>query len=245
MEPSSLDIDPGAVSLVAELVGTAVFAASGASAAVGKRLDLFGVVVIGVLCALGGGALRDILIDAKPLALTDWRYPLVAVVASLFVFRFHPALSRMRATMLVLDAAGLALFTVIGTMKGLEYGFAVYAACTVGVLSGIGGGILRDVLVQEIPAVLREDFYAMASAIGALIVSVGARWESQIGHWTLMLIAIAAVFVVRMVAIRYRWQAPKPKFLRCLPTSCHPSVRGIAKLEIRCKLVTRHPVPAG
>jgi uncharacterized membrane protein YeiH len=212
VEPSSLDFDPSVLSLVAELVGTAVFAASGASAAVGKRLDLFGVVVIGVICALGGGAIRDILINAKPLVLTDWRYPLAAVVASLVVFRFHPALSRMRPTMLVLDAAGLALFTVVGTVKGLDFGFAVYAACIVGVLSGIGGGILRDVLVQEIPAVLREDFYAMAAIIGALIVAIGARWESVIGHWTLSLIAIAAIFVVRLVAIRFRWEAPKPKF---------------------------------
>ncbi|WP_192907076.1 trimeric intracellular cation channel family protein [Glycomyces paridis] len=207
-----MEFDPGAVSLFAELVGTAVFAASGASAAVGKRLDLFGVVVIGVICALGGGAIRDLLIDAKPLVLTDWRYPLVAVVAALVVFRFHPALSRMRTSMLILDAAGLALFTVIGTLKGLDFGFAVYAACIVGVLSGIGGGILRDVLVQEIPAVLREDFYAMAAVVGAVMVGVGARWESQIGHWTLMLIAIATIFVVRLVAIRYRWQAPKPNF---------------------------------
>jgi uncharacterized membrane protein YeiH len=212
VETEILEIVPGTLSLVAELLGIAVFAASGASAAVGKRLDLFGVVVIGALCALGGGALRDILIDAKPLALTDWRYPLVAVIASLVVFRFHPALSRMRPTMLVLDAAGLALFTVVGTLKGLDYGFAVYAACIVGVLSGIGGGILRDILVQEIPAVLREDFYAMAAVVGSVIVAVGARWESQIGHWTLMLIAIATIFVVRMVAIRYRWEAPKPKF---------------------------------
>jgi uncharacterized membrane protein YeiH len=207
-----IEIAPSALTLAAELLGTAVFAASGASSAVGKRLDLFGVVVIGTLCALGGGAVRDILIDARPLVLTDWRYPLVAVVASLVVFRFHPALSRMRPTMLVLDAAGLALFTVVGTMKGLDHGFAVYAACIVGVLSGIGGGILRDVLVQEIPAVLREDFYAMAAAVGSVIVAVGARWESAIGHWTLMLIAIATIFVVRLVAIRYRWEAPKPKF---------------------------------
>jgi uncharacterized membrane protein YeiH len=144
--------------------------------------------------------------------LTDWRYPLVALLASLFVFWFHPAISRMRTTMLVLDGAGLALFTVVGTMKGLDFGFAVYAACIVGVLSGIGGGILRDVLVQEIPAVLREDFYAMAAAIGAVLVAIGDRWEPQIGRWPLMLIAIATIFVVRLVAIRYRWEAPKPKF---------------------------------
>ncbi|WP_307814292.1 TRIC cation channel family protein [Glycomyces sp. YM15] len=210
MDPS--EFDPSSLMLVAELVGTAVFAASGASAAVGKRLDLFGVVVIGVLCALGGGATRDLLIGSDLLLLTDWRYPLVALVASMIVFWFHPALSRMRPTMLVLDAAGLALFTVVGTEKGLDFGLAVYAACIVGVLSGIGGGILRDVLVQEIPAVLREDFYAMAAAIGAVIVAVGARWESIIGHWTLALTAIATIFVVRLLAIRFRWEAPKPNF---------------------------------
>ena len=203
-------MEPTSLSLVAELVGTAVFAASGASAAVGKRLDLFGVVVIGVITALGGGALRDVLIDAPPLLLTDWRYPLAALLAALAVFWVHPALSRLRNTMLVLDAAGLALFTVVGTVKGLEYGFSVYAACIVGVLSGVGGGLLRDVLTREIPVILRSDFYALAAAVGSVIVAVGARWESQIGHWPLLSIAAASIFVVRLIAIRYRWEAPKP-----------------------------------
>ncbi|GAB3644633.1 trimeric intracellular cation channel family protein [Glycomyces tarimensis] len=203
-------MEPFSLSLVAELLGTAVFAASGASAAVAKRLDMFGVGVIGVITALGGGTVRDVLIDAPPLLLVDWRYGTVAVLASVAVFFFHPALSRLRTTMLVLDAAGLALFTVVGTLKGLEYGFAVYAACIVGVLSGVGGGILRDVLTQQIPAVLREDFYALAAAIGSIIVAVGERWESQIGTVTLSATAVAAIFVVRLVAIRYRWEAPKP-----------------------------------
>ncbi|GAB3222560.1 TRIC cation channel family protein [Glycomyces halotolerans] len=206
-------MEPFSLTLVADLLGTAVFAASGASAAVAKRLDMFGVAVIGVLTALGGGALRDLLIGAvPPLLLTDWRYPTVAVLTAVAVFRYHPALSRLRTTMLVLDAAGLALFTVIGTLKGLDFGLAVYAACIVGVLSGIGGGILRDVLTQQIPVVLRADFYALAAAIGSIIVAVGARWESQIGLATLAIPAAVAIFVVRLVAIRYRWQAPKPNF---------------------------------
>ena len=199
--------------LVAELAGTAVFAASGASAAVGKRLDLFGVSVIGVITALGGGASRDLLIGSvPPLLLTDWRYPAVAVAAALAVFWLHPAISRLRTTMLVLDAAGLALFTVVGTAKGLDFGLSVYAACIVGVLSGVGGGILRDVLTQEIPVVLRADFYALAAAAGALVVAAGARWESRIGELALFTAAAAAVFVIRLIAIRYRWEAPKPKF---------------------------------
>lgn len=203
-------MEPFSLTLVAELVGTAVFAASGASAAVGKRLDMFGVVVIGAITALGGGAMRDVLIDAPPLVLADWRYAAVAVLASVAVFFFHPALSRLRIAMLVLDAAGLALFTVVGTAKGIDYDLAVYAACIVGVLSGVGGGILRDVLTREIPVVLRADFYALAAAVGSVIVAVGARWESQIGAFTLSATAAAAIFVVRLVAIKYRWQAPKP-----------------------------------
>ncbi|THV42656.1 trimeric intracellular cation channel family protein [Glycomyces buryatensis] len=200
------------MSLVAELVGTAVFAASGASAAIGKRLDMFGIVVIGVITALGGGMLRDILIGAPPLVLTDWRYPTVAMFAAGVVFWIHPTLSRVRMTMLVLDAAGLALFTVVGTAKGLDYGFSPYAACIVGVLSGVGGGLLRDLLTQEIPAVLRSDFYALAATIGAIVEVVGQRWESQIGSATLTTIAVATIFVVRLVAIWFRWEAPKPKF---------------------------------
>ncbi|WP_026922337.1 trimeric intracellular cation channel family protein [Glycomyces arizonensis] len=203
-------MEPYSLTLAAELVGTAVFAASGASAAVAKRLDMFGVVVIGAITALGGGAMRDVLIDAPPLVLADWRYAAVAVLAAVAVFFFHPALSRLRIAMLVLDAAGLALFTVVGTAKGIDYGLAVYAACIVGVLSGVGGGILRDVLTREIPVVLRADFYALAAAVGSVIVAAGARWESQIGAFTLSAIATAAIFVVRLVAIKYRWQAPKP-----------------------------------
>lgn len=205
-------MEPFTLTLVAELVGTAVFAASGASAAVAKRLDMFGVVVIGAITALGGGAMRDVLINAPPLVLADWRYAAVAVLAAVAVFFFHPALSRLRIAMLLLDAAGLALFTVVGTAKGLDYDLAVYAACIVGVLSGVGGGILRDVLTQEIPVILRADFYALAAAIGSVIVAAGAPLESRIGSLALSLTAATVIFVVRLIAIKYRWQAPKPKF---------------------------------
>jgi uncharacterized membrane protein YeiH len=204
-------VEPNPFFLSAELLGVAVFAASGASAAVAKRLDMFGVVVIAAITALGGGLTRDVLIGATPpLALSDWRYPAVGVAAGIIVFYVHPALSKLRTTMLVLDAAGLALFTVTGTLKGLDFGLAVYAACIVGVLSGVGGGILRDILTQQIPVVLRADFYALPAAVGSVAVAVGFHWESVIGTTALLSGAGALIFAVRLLAIRFRWVAPKP-----------------------------------
>ncbi len=134
--------------LVGDLVGVAVFAASGASAAIAKRLDLFGVGFVGFVAALGGGILRDLVIGAvPPLAFADWRYAVTAVLASVAVFWLHPQLSRLRRTVLLLDAAGLGLFTVTGTLKALHAGVPPVGACLIGMLTAIGGGLARDLLV--------------------------------------------------------------------------------------------------
>src|SRR6187551_3177510 len=126
--------------LVADLAGVAIFAASGASAAIAKRLDLFGVAFVGFVAALGGGILRDLVIDAvPPLAFADWRYAVTAILASIAVFWLHPQLSRLRRTVLLLDAAGLGLFTVTGTLKALHDGVPPVDACLVGMLTAIGG----------------------------------------------------------------------------------------------------------
>ncbi len=116
--------------LLADLLGVAVFAASGASAACAKRLDLFGVVFVGFVAALGGGILRDLVIDTvPPLAFADWRYVAVAAVTSIVVFWLHPQLARLRRMVLLLDAAGLGLFTVTGTLKALDAGVPAVGAC--------------------------------------------------------------------------------------------------------------------
>jgi uncharacterized membrane protein YeiH len=116
-------VDLSAALLVADLVGVAVFAASGGSAAVAKRLDVFGVVFVGFVAALGGGVLRDLVADeVPPLAFADRRYSATAIVAALLVFWFHPQLARLRGTVLLLDAAGLGLFTAAGTLKALDHG---------------------------------------------------------------------------------------------------------------------------
>jgi uncharacterized membrane protein YeiH len=193
--------------LVADLIGVAVFAASGASAAVVKRLDLFGVAFVGFAAALGGGILRDLVIGAAPpLAFADWRYVITAVLASIAIFRLHPQLNRLRRTVLVLDAAGLGLFTVTGTLKALDAGVPAVGACLIGMLTAIGGGLIRDLLTGEIPVVLQRDIYAVVSLGGAVAVTV-VEWLDVRGPLPLAAVAVL-VTGVRLLALRRRWSAP-------------------------------------
>jgi uncharacterized membrane protein YeiH len=200
-------VTAGSILLAADLIGVAVFAASGASAAVVKRLDVFGVAFVGFVAALGGGILRDLVIGAvPPLAFADWRYAVTAALASLAVFWLHPQLTRLRRTVLVLDAAGLGLFTVAGTFKAATSGVPPVGACVIGMLTAIGGGVGRDLLTGEIPVVLQRDIYAVA-ALGGAIAVVALIAAGQAGPVAL---AAAALFTtaVRLIALRRRWSAP-------------------------------------
>ncbi len=193
--------------LVADLIGVAVFAASGASAGIAKRLDLFGVAFVGFIAALGGGIVRDLVIGAvPPLAFADWRYAVTAVVASLAVFWLHPQLTRWRRPVLLLDASGLGLFTVTGTLKALDAGVPAVGACLIGMLTAIGGGLARDLLTGEIPVVLQRDIYAVAALCGAIIVTIlqGAGFSDP------LTMAASALLItgVRLIALYRRWSAP-------------------------------------
>ncbi|GAB1693799.1 trimeric intracellular cation channel family protein [Krasilnikovia sp. M28-CT-15] len=193
--------------LVADLIGVAVFAASGGSAAVGKRLDLFGVAFVGFTAALGGGILRDLVIGSvPPLAFADWRYVVTAVVVSVAVFWLHPQLYRVRRTVLVLDAAGLGLFTVTGTLKALDANVPAVGACLVGMLSAIGGGLARDLLTAEIPVVLQREIYAIVALGGAVAVTLLVRFDGA----NLVTLSAAAVGMTgaRLLALYRRWSAP-------------------------------------
>ncbi|GIG60283.1 membrane protein [Longispora fulva] len=193
--------------VVLDLVGVAVFAASGGSAGVAKRLDLFGVGFLGLVSSLGGGIFRDLVINAAPpLAFADWRYLVVAVVASVAVFWLHPQLNRLRRTVLVLDAAGLGLFTVTGTLKALSAGVPPAGACLIGMITGIGGGMLRDVFTGEIPVVLRREVYALASLAGAIVITVASRLEW--GSPAITIGAAVLVFGLRLVFVKSSWQVP-------------------------------------
>jgi uncharacterized membrane protein YeiH len=193
--------------LLADLAGVAVFAASGASAAVAKRLDLFGVVFVGFVAALGGGIVRDLVIDeVPPLAFADWRYATTAAVTAAAVFWLHPQFARLRTTVLVLDAAGLGLFTVAGTLKALDAQVPAVGACLIGMLTAIGGGLCRDLLTGEIPVVLRREIYAVASLVGSIVVVLlhGLGYTGPVP----LTVAVVLVFGVRLVALRRRWSAP-------------------------------------
>ena len=193
--------------LVLDLCGTFVFALSGATAAVRRRLDLFGVLVLSFVAAISGGIARDILIGAvPPAAISDWRYLAVSLAAGVLTFCWAPRIEQLRNPVRVFDGAGLALFAVVGANKALAYGLDPVMAALLGMLTGIGGGMARDVLLAEVPLVLRSDLYAVAALAGATVVVAGA-WLGLPS--TMMMIAGAVLcFGLRLLAIRHGWGLP-------------------------------------
>ncbi|MFT7839532.1 trimeric intracellular cation channel family protein [Saccharothrix sp. BKS2] len=192
-----------------ELVGIAAFAASGAVAAVRARLDVFGVVVLALTTALGGGTIRDVLLGVHPpAALVNWPYLAVAGGTGLVVFWAHPTVARLRRAVLLLDAVGLGLFVTGGTATALALGAPPYAACLVGMTTGIGGGALRDLLLREIPLVLRREIYAVAALAGAVVVVVG----HQLGLPAALVSPVGSALIVglRLLALWRDWNAPVP-----------------------------------
>jgi uncharacterized membrane protein YeiH len=196
--------------LALDLIGTFVFALSGAVAGVRQRLDIFGVLVLSFAAASAGGIMRDLLIGSvPPVAIRDWRYLAASLVAGLLVFVWFPRsrrLSRTRNLVLIFDAAGLGLFAVAGTQKALGYGLNPVMAPLLGMLTGIGGGMLRDVLVSEIPNVLRADLYAVAALAGAIVVVIGYLLAAEPTGTAILGAAIC--FCLRLFAIRRGWQLP-------------------------------------
>ena len=192
-----------------DLVGIFVFAISGALVAVRKDLDVFGVLVLAGTTGLGGGFLRDVLIDATPpAALADWRYLLVPAAAGLLTFAFHPLLGRMERMVNVFDAFGLALFCVTGATKALEYGLGPLPAALMGMLTGIGGGMLRDLLTGRVPVVFRGELYATPALAGATVAVLGTRADLPV---VVVAVTGATVCLVwRLVAMWRGWQAPMP-----------------------------------
>lgn len=190
-----------------DLGGTFVFALSGGVTAVKRRLDVFGVLVLAFAVGNAGGMTRDVLIGAiPPAAVREWRYLAVSILAGLVTFFWTPILDRLWSSVLVFDAAGLALFAVVGTQKALAYGLDPIMAALLGMVTGIGGGMLRDVLVTEIPVVLRADLYAVAALAAAAVVAVG-----QVLHFPTAPVVIAGAilcFGLRLGAMRRGWRLP-------------------------------------
>ncbi len=190
-----------------DLVGTFAFALSGAAAGIKHRADLFGMLVLAFVAATAGGLTRDLLIGAvPPAALTNLNYTFVPIAAGLIMFALPKVAHRVGPLVALLDAAGLAVFAVTGTDKALAYGINPVSAAMLGMLTGIGGGIVRDILVTELPIVLRADLYAVAALAAAALVSVG-YWL----NWPAVTTGVGAMllcFVLRVIAIWRRWHLP-------------------------------------
>ena len=201
--------EPSTTLVVLDLVGIFVFAISGALVAVRKGLDVFGVLVLAGTTALAGGFLRDVLIGATPPdALEDWRYLMVPVVAGLLTFWFHPALGRVERSVNLLDACGLGLFCVTGALKAMDYGLGPAPSALMGMVTGIGGGMIRDVLAGRVPTVFRGELYAIPALAGATVVVLGTHLDVRV--WIVALVGGGLCTAWRLVALWRHWQAPVP-----------------------------------
>ena len=199
--------------LVLDLVGTFVFALSGAAVGIRHKLDLFGVLVLSVVAASAGGITRDVLIGATPpAAIADWRYLTVGTLAGLITFLSYPIRQgssideRLRRPILIVDAAGLSLFAVAGALKALAFQLGPVQVVLIGGLTAVGGGVVRDVLVSEVPTVLYSELYAVAALAGATVVAAGRML--QLPSEAVAIAGATLCFALRLVAVRRGWRLP-------------------------------------
>lgn len=196
--------------LILDLLAIFVFGVSGGLTAVRMQLDVVGVVALAAVTGLGGGWIRDVLIGRiPPTALADWRYLVVPMAAGLLTFFLHPRLARLRTTINVFDAFGLGLFSVAGALKATDAGLGPLPAAVLGLVTGVGGGVLRDVLSGQVPTILRKgELYAIPASAGAAIAVAGRNLD-----WpTVPLVVTAAAVTIgwRLLAIWRGWTAPAP-----------------------------------
>lgn len=204
---------------IMEIVGTVAFAISGAMVGIRKKMDMFGVCVLGIITAVGGGMMRDTILSRVPQALTEPMYVIVAVAASIVTF-FAVFFGKRRVnrklravydrTMLIADSIGLAVFTVVGVRTGIGAGYMddTFLLVFVGTLTGVGGGILRDVIAGEPPYIFVKHIYACASVCGALACALLYR---RLGEILALSIACVIVLLIRFLAAHYRWNLPRIK----------------------------------
>jgi len=195
--------------LMIDLLGTFAFALNGAFTATRTvRLDIVGVLVLGVTTAIGGGIMRDVLVGAvPPSAFTHWYYLAAAGVGALLAFFISRPSRLLTGPILIFDAIGLSLFCVTGAQKALEYGLDPAAAIIVGAIAAVGGGTVRDIMIGQVPSVLTSGLYAIPALVGAAIVVLVA--PSQVLGIPVALVAATICFVIRMVGVRFKLEAPK------------------------------------
>lgn len=191
---------------IVDYVGTFAFAISGIRLASQKNFDLFGAFIVGMATAVGGGTLRDVMLGHSPFWMTQWVYFAITAFALLVFVFFHKGIKTVSSTLFLFDAIGLGLFTVVGFQKTLEAGFPFWAANIMGMFTGSAGGVIRDILINEVPLIFRKDIYALACCVGGIVYTVAtlmgfADIISQLG-------CAFSVVLVRLLAVRYHWQLP-------------------------------------
>ena len=193
-----------------DLAGIFVFAVTGALVAVRKNLDIFAALVLGGVTGLGGGFIRDVLIGATPpAALADWRYLLAPVAAGLLTFAFHPAIGRLERVVTLFDAVGLALFCVTGALKAVEYGLGPVPAALMGMVTAIGGGMMRDVLAGNVPVIFEGALYATPALSGAVVAVLLDR--TDVPALVVVTAGFSTCLVWRLLALVRGWSAPLPR----------------------------------
>lgn len=191
-----------------DLAGTFAFAISGAIAARSRNLDWFGVMVVAYIVACGGGIIRDLCIGAvPPTNLTDWKYLATAMLAAVMTIAANPLVDRMSHPVIFFDSVGLGLFAVTGAQKAMMYGHNAEAAILLGVVTAVGGGVMRDVLLTRVPVILQREIYASAALVAACIEVFGEKigWVSSSRTW----FALAVCFGLRYLSLRYKWNLPR------------------------------------
>jgi uncharacterized membrane protein YeiH len=207
-----MDVPAGfspALILVLNLAGTFVFGLSGGLAAVRAKLDLVGVVVLAAVVGLAGGITRDVLIGTPPATFRDWRYLAAAAAAGLVCFFAGRALERVQRSIMVFDALGLGLFSVTGATKALQFGLGPVQAILLGTITGVGGGMLRDVLLGQVPTVLREGLYAIPALLGAAVLVVAQQAGST--NPVFPVLGALVCIGVRLSGLRYGVNVPTPR----------------------------------
>ncbi len=191
---------------VLDFIGTFAFAISGIRLASAKRFDWFGAYVVGLVTAIGGGTLRDVLLDIPPAWMQDPFYVICTAFAMLFVILFSKHLIHLNNTFFIFDTIGLALFTVVGVERSIAAGYPFWVAIIMGSMTGAAGGVIRDVFINEIPLIFRKEIYAMACVVGGIAywICTLAGVESYISQ----IVSGSTVFLTRVLAVKYHITLP-------------------------------------
>ena len=189
-----------------DYTGTFAFAISGIRLASAKQFDWFGAYVVGVVTAVGGGTIRDILLNAVPFWMEQAPYLIVSALALLFVIAFRKYVIRLNNTFFIFDAIGLGLFVVVGIAKTLDFGFPMWGAIVMGTITGSFGGMMRDILINEEHLIFRKDIYALACVFGGLIYYI--CMQTSMSAAMIQFVSALSVFLARIIAVKYHISVP-------------------------------------